>query len=170
MRTRSRFCSFVTPSRSEIMSPGAINSQSMNRPSLAIRFLASQARQQSTILSASRANRARNIRRSVPPCRSTFGPNEFSCLMPTREVGFDVPDFRLSEDGFAIGVERLGWLFNYADLRLLAVGRSCLTPSLARLFRSTEARSITFSLGCGTGFGGFLPLRLASIMAINASS
>lgn len=36
MRTRSRFWSLETPSRSERMSPGAINSQSMNRPSLAM--------------------------------------------------------------------------------------------------------------------------------------
>jgi hypothetical protein len=36
MRTRSRFWSLATPNRSEKMSPGAINSQSMKRPSLAM--------------------------------------------------------------------------------------------------------------------------------------
>lgn len=40
-------------------------------------------------------------------------------------------------------------------------------PSLARLLRSIDARSTTFSFGLGAGFGGFLPLRSASIIAIN---
>jgi len=59
----------------------------------------------------------------------------------------------------------------HAVFRLgLPASASLLMPSFARLFFNTEARSTTFSFGRGAGFGGFLPLRLASIIAISASS
>lgn len=49
--------------------------------------------------------------------------NEFFCLMAAQEVGLDVPDFRLSEDGLALVVERFdltdGLYLGYEDFCVL---------------------------------------------------
>ena len=48
--------------------------------------------------------------------------NEFFCLMAAKELGLDVPDFRLSEDGVALVVER----FNLTDGTYLGYEDFCV--------------------------------------------
>ncbi len=75
---------------------------------------------------------------------------------------------------------RVNWIKNMPSLlqapaqAVLRFGEAlflaAVRPSCCRLFFSTSARLMTFSFGLGAGFGGALPLRFASIMAMSASS